>query len=182
MNVRTPDPRVLLRRAEPSDVAYLAMLVSDPSVEPFLAAITARTSEELTREVERCAADPRQAGRLVVEASLGATPERVGSIAYDVENRRSRIAYLHSLMVEPRARGLGIGTAAAVAAARLLIHDEDYHRVQLEIYGFNEAAMRLAERAGFTREGTRRRAYRRRGRWVDGVLFGLVAEDLTEGD
>ena len=34
------------------------------------------------------------------------------------------------------------------------------------------------ERAGFTREGVRRRAYWRDDEWVDGVLYGLVSEDL----
>ena len=49
---------------------------------------------------------------------------------------------------------------------------------ELEIYGFNERAQRHAERAGFVREGVRRRAYWRHGEWVDGVLYGLVREDL----
>ena len=30
----------------------------------------------------------------------------------------------------------------------------------------------------FVREGVRRRAYRRHGDWVDGVLYGLLREDL----
>jgi len=31
---------------------------------------------------------------------------------------------------------------------------------------------------GFAREGVRRKAYDRHGEWVDGVLYGLVREDL----
>ena len=38
-----------------------------------------------------------------------------------------------------------------------------------------------AERSGFTREGVRRKAYLRNDGWVDGVLYGLVAEDLEPG-
>jgi RimJ/RimL family protein N-acetyltransferase len=34
------------------------------------------------------------------------------------------------------------------------------------------------ERAGFVREGVRRRAYDRAGGWQDGVFFGLLAEEL----
>jgi RimJ/RimL family protein N-acetyltransferase len=33
------------------------------------------------------------------------------------------------------------------------------------------------ERAGFMREGVRRRAYDRAGAWQDGVSFGLLADD-----
>ena len=52
------------------------------------------------------------------------------------------------------------------------------HIKKLEVYGFNERAIAHAERAGFVREGVRRKAYWRHGEWVDGVLFGLVRDDL----
>jgi RimJ/RimL family protein N-acetyltransferase len=48
----------------------------------------------------------------------------------------------------------------------------------LEIYGFNERAIHHAERAGFVREGVKRKAYERQGEWVDSVIFALVREDL----
>ena len=43
----------------------------------------------------------------------------------------------------------------------------------------NEASQRLAERAGFTREGTLRRYRRRHGVREDLVMFSLLAEDLA---
>ena len=58
------------------------------------------------------------------------------------------------------------------------MRDLGYHRLELEIYGFNARALAHAERSGFVREGVRRRAYRRHGDWVDGVLFGVVADEL----
>ena len=69
-------------------------------------------------------------------------------------------------------------TTAARLFQRHLFDELGYHRVQMEIYGFNERAMRHAERAGFTREGVRRKAYWRNDEWIDGVLYGLVSEDL----
>ncbi len=59
-----------------------------------------------------------------------------------------------------------------------MIRELGYHRLQLEIYGFNERAIAHAERSGFVREGVRRQAYWRHGEWVDGVLFGLLADEL----
>ena len=58
--------------------------------------------------------------------------------------------------------------------------DLDFHRLQLEIYGFNERAIQHAERSGFIREGVKRKAYWRHGEWADGVQFGLVREDLDD--
>jgi RimJ/RimL family protein N-acetyltransferase len=61
--------------------------------------------------------------------------------------------------------------------ARHLLLDLDYHRLELEVYGFNERALRHADRI-YVREGVKRKAYRRHGEWVDGVLYGLIREDL----
>ncbi len=51
-------------------------------------------------------------------------------------------------------------------------------RFENEIYGFNQRSLAHAERVGWVREGVKRKAYWRHGDWVDGVVFGLLAEDL----
>ena len=94
--------------------------------------------------------------------------------------QRSRIADLGGLAVHPDFRGAKVADTAARLFQRHLFDELGFHRVQMEIYGFNERAMRHAERAGFTREGVRRKAYWRNDEWVDGVLYGLVAEDLDD--
>jgi RimJ/RimL family protein N-acetyltransferase len=101
-----------------------------------------------------------------------------GTMGFERVNRRSRIAQLERLAVHPTFRGRRLADAAAQLFFRHLIFDLGYHRIQLEIYGFNERAQRHAERAGFVREGVRRKAYRRHDEWTDGVLYGLVREDL----
>jgi len=99
-------------------------------------------------------------------------------MGFQVANRRSRIANLGSLAVHPRFRGRRLADEAARLFQRHLLDDLGYHRLQLEIYGFNERALRHADRAGFVKEGVRRKAYDRHGEWVDGVIYGLVPEDL----
>ena len=93
-------------------------------------------------------------------------------------NRRSRIANLGGLAVHPHFRGHRLADEAARQLQRHLLFDLGFHRLQLECYGFNERAIRHAERAGFVREGVKRRAYLRHGEWVDGIMFGLLKEDL----
>ena len=166
-----------LRRAKEGDVDFLVALAAHEEVEPFMAAVSARDRDELLEEVRRSADDPRHHGRLVVEVA----GETAGSLGFSVVNRRSRIAHLHAIMLHPDHRGRGLAVAATELVVRHLVFDLDYHRVQLEVYGFNERALALFERAGFVREGVRRRAYDRHGDWVDGVLFGIVREDLEGG-
>jgi RimJ/RimL family protein N-acetyltransferase len=85
---------------------------------------------------------------------------------------------LGGLAVHPDFRGRRVGDQAARLFQRYLMQELGFHRLQMEIYGFNGRAMRHAERAGFIREGVRRKAYWRNETWVDGVLYGLVEEDL----
>ena len=167
MNVR-------IRRAELDDLDFLVELLSHDEVQPFLAVIRARDPDGVRAEVERSIAEPDDFGRFVIEVD----GERAGVMGFQVANRRSRIADLGGLAVHPDFRGRRVADEAARQLQRHLIFDLGYHRLQLEIYGFNERAQAHAERAGFVREGVRRRAYDRRGDWADGVLFGLVREDL----
>lgn len=165
-----------LRRAGMSDVPLLAALADHPAVEPFMSALATRDTESIAAAVERSQADPGRYGRFVIEQANGPP---VGALGFECQNERSRIVQIFGVMVAPQARGAGLGGRASALLARHLIDELDYHRVQLECYGFNAPAVRVFERAGFTREGLRRAAYWRHGRWADGVMFGLVAEDLA---
>jgi L-phenylalanine/L-methionine N-acetyltransferase len=165
---------VSFRRARPGDVDFLLALVTHEEVAPFLAAGRASDREALLAEVERSEAEPEAFGRFVIE--VDARP--AGSMRFERVNERSRIAQLGGLAVHPDFRGRRVAEEAARELIRHLVLELGFHRLQLETYGFNERAMAHAERVGFTREGVKRRAYLYEGEWVDGVLFGLVQEDL----
>lgn len=169
---------VRIRRAEAADADFLLELGTHEEVEPFLAAVRPRDREGVLGEIERSRREPQEFGRFVIEAEADGEWQRAGAMGFEVANRRSRIAHLGSLAVHPDFRGRRLSDEAAKLLQRHLIFDLDYHRLELEIYGFNDRAQRHAERAGFVREGARRTAYWRHGEWVDGVLYGLVREDL----
>jgi RimJ/RimL family protein N-acetyltransferase len=167
---------ISIRRARTDDVAFLHGLVNDDDVEPFLGGRAALDRESLLREVERSDSEPQDFGRFVIEAD----GERVGAMGFEVANRRSRIARLERLAVQPAFRGRGIADEAARQLQRHVLLDLGYHRLELEIYAFNERALAHAERAGFVREGVKRKAYVRHGDRVDAVMFALLREDLAE--
>jgi RimJ/RimL family protein N-acetyltransferase len=171
---------VRLRRAEWEDVDFLVELMSHEEVQPFLATV-ARDRGDLLDEIDRSLAEPGEFGRFVIEAQDDGEWRCAGALGFEMRNRRSRIAFLQRLAVHPDFRGRKLGDGAARLMQRHLIFDLDYHRLELEVYGFNERAIAHAERAGFVREGVKRRAYRRGSEWVDGVLFGLTREDLDAG-
>ena len=169
--------RVSLRRALPEDVDFLHALASHADVDPFLAAVRERGREALLTEIERSQSDPGRCGRFIIESD--GVP--AGTVGFERVNERSAIAEIRNLAVHPDFRGRGVATEAARLVQRQLIVELGFHRLQLEVYGFNERAQAHFERSGYTREGVRRNAYRHGDGWTDGVLYGFVAEDLDAG-
>lgn len=165
---------VTLRRARAEDADFLLELAGDEDVRPFLAPRRGEPRGELLAEIERSELEPRSFGRLVIELD----GEPAGTVGFHVANERNRIARLEGLAVHPRCRGRRVADDAARLVQRLLLDELGYHRLELEIYAFNERACAHAERVGFVREGVKRQAYLRDGGWVDSVLYALLREDL----
>jgi RimJ/RimL family protein N-acetyltransferase len=165
---------VELRRAKPPDADFLLELLADDDVRPFLGRRTVITREEVIEEIERSLAEPDTFGRFVIESD----GEPAGMLGFHVASERNRIARLERLAVHPRHRGRKLADAAARAFQQHLIEELGFHRLELEIFAFNERACAHAERAGFVREGRKRKAYLTDGEWVDSVLYALLPEDL----
>lgn len=166
---------VSIRRARPDDLEFLLDLVQGEAVAPYLAR-RGSEPETIEREVERSASEPAAFGRFLIEVD----GERAGTMRFERANERSRIAHLGGLAVHPRFRGRRLADEAALLFRSHLLGELGFHRLELEIYGFNERALAHAERIGMTREGVKRSAYLVDGEWVDGVIFGLVVEDLEQ--
>ena len=164
-----------IRRALPGDVDFLHELVNDGDVRPFLGVRTATDRETLREEVERSLREPEVFGRFVIELD----GERAGTVGFHVENERSRIARVERLAVHPRFRGRRLADDAVHLFQRELLLELGFHRLELEIYAYNERAQAHAERAGFVREGVKRQAYLRDGEWLDAVMYALVREDIA---
>ena len=167
---------VTIRRARADDVDFLLELITDEETRPFLGLPGEVTRDGLLEEIERSEREPRSFGRFLIEAG----GERAGSVGFRLVNERSRIAEAGRFAVHPRFRGRGIGDEAVRQFQRHLLVDLDLHRVELQIYGFNERAIAQAERTGYVREGVKRKAYLKDGEWQDAVLFGLLRDEFED--
>ena len=74
------------------------------------------------------------------------------------------------------ARGRGVATRAVCAVAREAFASRLW-RVEAHVRIGNETSERVLERAGFTREGIKRRFLRHGGERVDATLFSLLADE-----
>jgi RimJ/RimL family protein N-acetyltransferase len=137
-----------------------------------------------------------------IPAGSDASPYRVREPADDVacfsvvvladDNRLAGDALLWGIDRHNRSAHLGIallpqfrGQALGADVVRVLCHYgfalRGMHRLQVDTLVDNEAMLRAATGAGFTREGVLRRAAWVDGAFVDEVILGLLADEWSRG-
>ena len=73
--------------------------------------------------------------------------------------------------------GRGLTTEAASAVVEYGFDELDLHRIELRAAPSNIGSVRVAEKVGFTREGTLRHGARGAGGWHDVDVYGLLESD-----
>jgi RimJ/RimL family protein N-acetyltransferase len=134
------------------------------------------TEQDATDFIATAGADDRDRLMFAIAARDDAA-ELVGSIGLRMlEPGVAQTGY----WVAPEARGRGIASAALRLLSRWVLRNAELARLQLFTDVDNPSSMRVAERAGFTREGMLRNWYDLRGERRDAVMFSLLRRDLAD--
>jgi [ribosomal protein S5]-alanine N-acetyltransferase len=152
----------LLRHALDPEIGRFIPYVPQPYAEADAHAYVARAATEWATGAHRSLAIADAVSRTF----LGAIEVRLGdpgSIGY---------------WVAPGARGRGVATRALVLLSRWALTDGGVERLELTTHPENFASQRVAEKAGFVREGVLRSHIRFREGRRDSVLFSLLPSDL----
>ncbi|MGR6318123.1 GNAT family protein [Micromonospora soli] len=85
------------------------------------------------------------------------------------------------IFLDPEVRGAGLGGDAIRTLARHLIDEYGHHRFTIDPAAANTAAIRAYAKVGFRPVGIMRRYERGAdGRWHDGLLMDLLADELPD--
>ncbi|MDT0301265.1 GNAT family N-acetyltransferase [Streptomonospora sp. DSM 45055] len=113
----------------------------------------------------------------VVDAETGAFAGAVGLNRTMWRAGSTEVGY----WLGPGARGRGLATEAVVAVSRWALADQRFERVELKAAAGNTASRRVAEKAGFTYEGTERNAMPLHEGRADLAVYSLIPADLGPG-
>ena len=179
--LRLPDPPlsdggIVLRAWSVADVPALTVACQDAEIPRWTVVPSPYTEHDARDFIAGCAED-REAGRELALAIVDREDTLLGAIGigrFDWDDGRAEVGY----WIAREARRRAVGARATRLLARWALTELGLERLELLANPENEASQRLAERAGFTREGVLRRYRRRRGRREDLVMFSLLAEDL----
>jgi len=159
-------PAVTVREATLADVDALVAILADVAGEGRWIATEAPVDVERRRR--RMAEEVEGDDAIVLVAEAGGTP--VGQLGLRLASYG--VADL-GMAVAAGWRGHGVGTALLAEAVERA-RKAGAHKIALQVWPHNAAALALYERFGFRREGYLTRHYRRRsGELWDAVIMGL---------
>lgn len=164
-------------RLEPLGTAHLeglAELGRDPDVQRFTYVPSPWVEGFERRWLDRYdQPNGQRAGFAIVDAASGEFLGMAALVRLDKEAGEAEAGYI----VAPAARGRGV----AVRALRLLtewsLQDLGLERVELRIEVENEPSIRVAERAGYMREGVLRSVHFKQGVRADIAVYSRLATD-----
>jgi RimJ/RimL family protein N-acetyltransferase len=177
-----PDPpltdgAVLLRAPAQVDVPAIYEACQDPDIQHFTFVPVPYALDD-ARSWVAAAPEARATGAALGLVIAGADDGRLlGTIALlrpDWDHRTAEIGY----WVAPWARRHGAASRAAALLAPWAIKTLDFARIACDVDVDNVASQRVAQRAGFTRDGVLRSLLETKGRRWTLAAYSLTAEDL----
>jgi RimJ/RimL family protein N-acetyltransferase len=170
------DGVVTLRPVGAEDVAAVTAACQDPEIARWTTVPWPYSETDARGWIEAAAqehAEGRGVNLVVVDAASGELLGAIGLMEYAPPV--CRVGY----WVQREARGRGVAPRALALLSRWALAELDLPRLELITDPDHRASQRVAEKAGFTREGVLRHAWEQRGEWKDVVLFSLVPADLA---
>lgn len=98
------------------------------------------------------------------------------AVRFSIDHEASSVELGYA--TSPWARGRGIATETLRQLTRAAL-DEGFHRLVLQIDVTNAASQRIAEKVGYTYEGTQRSVHHKNGERIDLQLWSLLPGELA---
>lgn len=170
--------RLVVRPYTAADLDHVHGIQSLPEVTrylPFGPRDRGEAAAQLARKVERGAvfAVEGDALELAVTRVDGAYVGEVLLFYRTAAHRGAELGY----MLRPEAHGHGYATEAATALLDFAFRRAGLHRVYARLDPRNAPSVRVLERLGMRREGHLVASERLQGRWVDTLLYAVLADE-----
>ncbi|CAN5492331.1 GNAT family N-acetyltransferase [soil metagenome] len=178
--LRPPDPplatkSVLLRPLRPADAEAVFQACQDPLIARWTTIPQPYRMEHAVGFISDTIA-AWQSGR---EPTFAILDQASGELGGCVGLRGIGHAVEIGSWMAPQGQGRGLTSDAVRLVSGWTMESFDVERIGLLVYVGNEASARVAEKAGYRREGILRRYAVQRGVARDCIVFSLVREDLA---
>ncbi|AFS77521.1 acetyltransferase, GNAT family [Gottschalkia acidurici 9a] len=166
---------IKLRRLSPNDYTTYHNWRNDTEVmQSTSPQLEIYTLEETEQYISTIASQPNAKGYII---EYKKTEQSVGIVSLINIDYKNRSAECIIDIGEKDMWGKGIGTSAISLILEFAFNELNLHRIYLQVFSFNERAIKLYEKIGFVHEGRLRQALYRAGNWHDIIIMSILKNE-----
>ncbi len=169
--------RLYLRPLDLDDLEQCMRWINDPEILKFLGRRLPMGREQEKEWISSQYKDDKEIQLAIV---LNEADRHIGNCGLFGIDYVDRCGEFGILIGEPDARHHGYGPEATRLVLQYGFRQLGLHRIELQVYAFNERARASYEKVGFRLEGTKRQSYFRDGRFHDACIMAILESEWSE--
>ncbi|RZT15523.1 GNAT family N-acetyltransferase [Fictibacillus sp. BK138] len=169
--------KIYLRPLEQSDKESIYLALTNEEVRKMTGSKKVFTREQINGYYDRISSDD---SRVDLTICTQEDDEVVGDISILEINPLNRNAYIRVALNEPKYFGRGYGSEAMKLMVKFGFQTLNLHRIELNVYSFNERGIKTYEKLGFKKEGVQREALFYEGQYHDSIIMGILESEFIE--
>ncbi|MGM1048468.1 MAG: GNAT family N-acetyltransferase [Bacillota bacterium] len=166
--------RVYLRPIGQDDAEGYFRMLFNPEVRRLTGTQHSFTLEGVSRYIEGKSADDSTVLLLI---ALSDTDEVIGDIALQDINHVNRNANVRIAIDSDNHKGKGYGPESIRLLLEYGFGVLNLHRIELQVFAYNERAIKAYEKVGFSREGVQRDALYYNHQYHDSIMMSILEDE-----
>lgn len=172
--------RIILREYRLTDIKYMRQWANDREITDGLSDVFLYPHSEYETESyvkKMIEGSVKSKGFVIAEKE---SQEYIGQIDLHHIDWKNRCANLGIVIGRKDYIRKGYGKEAICLLQSFVFHEMNLHRLELEVYEFNDKALRCYERCGFREEGRLREKIYKNGKYWDLIQMGILRSEYEQ--
>lgn len=166
--------RIFLRRITDTDVDYFLKAVSDPKIRRLTGTTSFFTKPQIEQAIEKWSLDD---SRIDLVICLKSDFKVIGDLAIMDVDYRERKGSFRIAIADEAYMSNGYGSEALHLIIPYMFNTLNLRKININVYAYNERAIKTYEKLGFLREGVIREDLYFDGEYHDNILMGLFKHE-----
>ena len=167
-----------LRAIEQEDLEFVRSLINDPEIEKTIVGWALPISRKDEERWYASFSNSEKSIRYIIEDAQQGIP--VGLTGIGNIDMKNGCAKMMGIRIAPNVQSRGLATDSYMTMFHYAFCELRLHRLETSAFVDNFASLRFQEKLGCKREGIRREAVYKDGRYRDIVTLGCLKDDFME--
>ncbi len=170
--------KVMFREYQEDDLGHMMDWINDEEIVQFLSDrfLYPQSSSQVEEFLNKAMSED-WSGFVISDRETGDYLGQIDFVNLDLKNGKAELALV---IGDTNNSSKGIGTESTKMMLDFGFNNLRLNRIELSCWDYNEKAINLYKKLGFTEEGRKRKSRYYNGEYHDEVLFGILREEWKE--